>query len=74
MRVDVRRKGRRRLALFATLAAVFGVFLSFGAGTASAAAQCSYNGGGGIEIWLQGDTAVVTKGNLSHINGERRVV
>ena len=67
MRVDVRRKGRRKLALFATLAAVFGVFLSFGAGSASAAAQCTY-GGNTANISLQGDTAVVTKGNLSHIN------
>jgi hypothetical protein len=53
--------------LFATLAAVFGVFLSFGAGSASAAAQCFHNDPD-MEIDLQGDTAVVTKGNLSHIN------
>ena len=44
MRESVRGKGRRRLALFATLAAAFGVFLSFGAGSASAAAQCDYDG------------------------------
>ena len=58
---------RRKLALFATLAAAFGVFLSFGAGSASAAAACSVFANS-AEIYLLGDTAVVTKGNLSHIN------
>ncbi len=60
------RRGRRKLALFATLAAAFGVFLSFGAGSASAAASCTQFGND-IEIDLLGDTAVVTKGSGSRI-------
>ncbi len=69
--MKVRQRGKRRkLALFATLAAAFGVFLSFGAGSASAAAQCSYDEGDDGVAWisLQGDTAVVTKGNGNRIN------
>jgi hypothetical protein len=70
MRGSSVRRGRRRIALVAALAAVFGVFLSVGAGSAAAAstaATCSYNNGF-VEIALLGDTAVLNKGNLSHIN------
>ena len=34
------RRGRRKVALLAALTAAFGVFLSFGAGSASAASAC----------------------------------
>ncbi len=67
MRGSSVRRGRRGIALVAALA---GVFLSVGAGNAaaaSAAATCSYSGGV-VEITLLGDTAVLNKGNGSHIN------
>ena len=68
MRGSSVRTARRRIALVAALAAALGVFLSFGAGSASAAATCALEGDTVHISLLGGDTAVVTKGSLNHLD------
>jgi len=60
------RKGRRRAWFVATLLGAFGLFLTLGAGSAFAA-SCSFSAGV-VTISIGNETAVVSVGNLSHIN------
>jgi len=60
------RKGRRKTWFLATLLGVFGTFLFMGAGNALAASCAQV--GATVTINLGNETAVVSVGNLSHIN------